>query len=170
MSAPLAFTSYKGCFQVQKGGPMVYFDAMWPAGKWREGFSRIFGDADWETADSPIYFVELIGHTAEGKASWLVGDHRVPAPACSTIVRHKGIVTLNNKAENEVADTLKQQLSVSVATTTKGAADSVTHNRAPAAGTSSNVVPITAGITPGKEVRRASVVGVVDDFPVVLSI
>lgn len=170
MSAQLTFTSYKGAFQVIKGGPLVYFDAMWPTGKWREGFERVFGGTNWEAVDSDIHFVELIGHTSDGKATWLVGDDKATVPACSTIVRHKGIVALNNPAEKEVIDTLKQQLSVATATTTRGAA--VTTNRAQAAGTSNNVVSITSAkkVPTSAEIRRASVTGVLDDFPVVFSV
>lgn len=167
MSAPLNFTSYKGAFQVSKGGPLVYFDAMWPAGKWREGFERIFGDTNWEAVDSDIHFVELIGHTSDGRATWLVGDDKSVVPPCSTIVRHKGIVALNNPAEKEVIGTLKQQLSVATATTTRGAA--ATTNRALAAGTTNNVVPITSAKKPSPAVQGSSS-NSLDDFPVVFSI
>lgn len=159
MSAPLNITSYKGAFQVSKGGPLVYFDAMWPAGKWREGFERIFGDTNWEAVDSDIHFVELIGHTSDGRATWLVGDDKSVVPPCSTIVRHKGIVALNNPAEKEVISTLEQQLSVAKATTSRGASPVGT----------SNVVPITSAKKPAPAVK-ASPSNSLDDFPVVFSI
>lgn len=110
MSTVLAFTSYKGQFQVAEGGPLVVFDAMWPAGMWRQGFEKLFAGVDWESDDGPINFVELVGHTADNKAYWLVGSYNEPTPRSSHTERVKEIVTLGGPGEKVVADILKRDM------------------------------------------------------------
>ncbi len=126
------FTSYKCMFQVVDGGPVVVFDAMWPVGKWRQGFESIFSGVDWESSSSPIHFLELVGHTKDNKAYWLIGNYNEPSPKGSHTERIKDIITLGSPGENTVRDILKRHVRLNdkvsaietTLTTTLGAAPS----------------------------------------------
>lgn len=114
------YTSYKGAIQVNKGGPLVYFDAQWPSGMWRKGFEQVLAGINWEGTDSPINFIELIGHTADNKAHWLVGSSSIQTPMYSHIIRHKAIVTLGSPVEKEIHKYLLDALSLSAPAVKQG--------------------------------------------------